>query len=156
MSAVQIKPEETYFLRHKVLRPHQTINDCKYPGDFDATSFHLGYQTEAVIFSVASFYKENSPEFTQNNQYRLRGMATEPSKVGQGLGSQLVKEGCRLIKDRGGDILWFNARENAFGFYLKLGFKFHGPYFEIPGIGKHKVMFLTGLINQFPLAARNG
>ena len=38
----KIKIEDTYALRHQILRPHQTIDQCRYPGDFDELTAHLG------------------------------------------------------------------------------------------------------------------
>ena len=38
----KIKPEITYSLRHRVLRPHQTVEDCKYDTDHEAYAFHGG------------------------------------------------------------------------------------------------------------------
>ncbi len=42
---VEVKPitaEDTYAIRHSVLRPHQTIEDCKYDQDSVKGAFHLG------------------------------------------------------------------------------------------------------------------
>jgi len=37
-----IAPEMTYELRHNILRPHQSMEDCKYAMDYDEGAFHVG------------------------------------------------------------------------------------------------------------------
>lgn len=75
------------------------------------------------------------------NPYRLRGMATDNAYRGMGLGSQILQHGEMLLKVMNCDLLWFNAREIAFPFYEKNGFKITGDMFDIPGAGPHKVMY---------------
>lgn len=132
----------TYELRHQVLRPNQNLMACQYPSDFDSDSFHLGvYQNEKLI-CVGSFYKENHPDLLDEVQYRLRGMATEPSKQGQGAGSQLIQfaETHMQQKKEKANVWWCNARISAAGYYEKLGLEQFGKTFEIHPIGIHKVM----------------
>ena len=136
-----IRPEDTYGLRHRVLRPHQTLADCAYPGDFTGTTFHLGVKTPETIVCIGSFYSEKHIDFKEPVQIRLRGMATDPVARGKGFGRSLILEAEKILMQRSAPFLWCYARKNAFDFYTKVGFKFHGPYFEIPGIGPHKVMF---------------
>jgi ribosomal protein S18 acetylase RimI-like enzyme len=141
MKAKFITPEETYSLRHSVLRPHQDIIDCHYPGDHTGTTFHLGVFDNDKIISIGSYYREVNTEFPQADQYRLRGMATHPDYRKKGYGAILMAEGDKILKDRSISRIWCYAREVAFHFYSKVGFTFHGPIFDIPGIGAHKVMF---------------
>ena len=37
-----IEAEEAYNLRHEILRPHQSLEDCKYDTDNKDESFHIG------------------------------------------------------------------------------------------------------------------
>lgn len=74
---------------------------------------------------------------------QLRGMAVEPALQGQGIGASLVKHVLTLAEEEQVEILWFNARRVALGFYAKLGFHKWGEEFEIPNIGPHTVMFRT-------------
>jgi ribosomal protein S18 acetylase RimI-like enzyme len=137
-----ISPADTYSLRHKVLRPHQTINDCMYPTDNDENAFHLGAYVNGELISVASYYNELDPAFKANNAYRLRGMATLPEYRGKGAGSALVADAIKIIKERNGDLLWCNARTSAADYYQKLGFDQQGEIFDLPPIGPHKLMFV--------------
>ena len=72
----KIDPEMTYNLRHTVLRPHQTIEDCKYETDHEEYAFHIGAFYQGTLISIASFCIENNPDFSIPRQYRLRAMAT--------------------------------------------------------------------------------
>src|SRR5947207_2734781 len=117
-----ISPEKTYSLRHSVLRPHQPLNECLFPGDDDPTNFHLGTFFDEKLVSIGSFYQESTPKLTCSIQYRLRGMATDPKFRGKGFGAQVIYSAYPLLNDRKCQALWFNAREVAFGFYEKLGF----------------------------------
>jgi GNAT superfamily N-acetyltransferase len=136
-----IRPEDTYDLRHRVLRPHQPIADCHYPGDFTGTTFHLGVRNSGTLVSIGSFYLEKHLDFNQDTQIRLRGMATDPLLNGKGFGRLLMVEADKICAQRSAPFIWCYAREKAFDFYTRVGFKFHGPFFELPGIGRHKVMF---------------
>jgi GNAT superfamily N-acetyltransferase len=132
-----IKAMETWPLRHKVLRPHGTLEDCDFPNDRNPESFHLAAFEGERIVCVASFYREDSPGSKGWKQYRLRGMATDPELRGQGVGSLLLRFAMDHLQALKADLLWCNARENALPFYMKLGFTVHGDAFEIPGIGPH-------------------
>ena len=96
ISVKTISPENTWALRHQVLRPNQTLADCSYPTDNDPGAFHLGaYQNDALV-GIASFYRENHPDLNHTAQYRLRGMAVQPDLQTRGIGRQLM--GMRMEK----------------------------------------------------------
>jgi len=92
------------------------------------------------LICVGSFYKENHPDMLEKVQYRLRGMATNPSKQGQGAGSQLIQFAEAHMLKKKANIWWCNARISAAGYYEKLGLEQFGTTFDIPPIGMHKVM----------------
>lgn len=65
---VEVKPitaEDTYAIRHSVLRPHQTIEDCKYDQDSVKGAFHLGGFYDGTLISIASFYPQNQQVYRQ-------------------------------------------------------------------------------------------
>jgi GNAT superfamily N-acetyltransferase len=141
MQVLRIKASDTYPLRHKMLRPHGSLQDCIYSGDADELTFHLGAFVEKKLVSVASFYFEAHPQFpTHPHQYRLRGMCTLPDFQGRGYSSALLKTAFPLIKQNQCTLLWCNAREGAEGFYQKVGFSSFGELFELPQIGQHRLM----------------
>lgn len=135
------KAHEIYPLRSQILRPGQPLELSQYPGDDSPENFHLAAMEKDVIVGIASFYLEPFKEFSAKKPYRLRGMATAPEVRGQGHGRALVESGLEELRARGCDLLWFNARQVAFGFYEKMGFQYHGEMFELPLIGPHKVMY---------------
>jgi GNAT superfamily N-acetyltransferase len=140
VEVLRIKAIDTHPIRHKMLRPNGTMDDCIFQGDNDELTFHLGAFVEKKLVSVASFYFERNEKFTDPNQFRLRGMATLPEHQGQGLSSALLRTAFPVIKQNQCTLLWCNARERAMGFYEKVGFVPSGEHFSIPNIGKHVLM----------------
>lgn len=140
MEVLRIKPIDTHPIRHKMLRPNGTVEDCIFSGDSDELTFHLGAFVDKKLVSVASFYFERNSNFPDQYQYRLRGMATLPEYQGQGLSSALLKTAFPVIKQNQCTLLWCNARERAMGFYTKVGFVPTGETFSISNIGKHILM----------------
>lgn len=136
-----IQPQETYFLRHQVLRPHQPIENCHFPEDNAKNTFHVGAKFGNNLVCVASFNVEKLPSLTAQNSYRLRGMATSSEKRRTGAGRLVIAFAEMELQKRECDLLWFNARVIAFPFYESLGFQYFGDLFEIPEIGPHKVMY---------------
>jgi len=136
-----ITASETWPLRLKVLRPHQTLQDCVYPQDEWPTTFHVGAIKSGHVVGIATFHEESCPTLKATKPYRLRGMATDSSFHGQGIGRKVLEKGIQEIRRRGSDLLWCNAREVAFPFYEKLGLEFQGPLFDLPTLGPHKIMF---------------
>lgn len=43
--------------------------------------------------------------------------------------------------NQGVDLIWFNARIEAIGFYEKMGYQRTGTPFDITDVGKHVLMF---------------
>jgi GNAT superfamily N-acetyltransferase len=140
ISAAQARP-----IRQRVLRPHQRAEELIYPGDDDASTFHLGAHVNGKLVGILSMYRHSQPPAaTGANQsaWRIRGMATTPEARGTGLGRELVIQARDRVWELHCDRIWCNARESAFGFYQKLGFVIEGGIFEIEGIGPHAVMVL--------------
>jgi len=135
-----LEPEETYELRHQILRPHQTIDDCKYPLDFESATFHVGAFVEGELVSVASFFKEIQPQITGDHHYRLRGMATLVSHRNQKAGSHLIHFAEDYLRKKGASHWWCNARTNVQGYYSRFGMYIEGEVFDIPPIGPHILM----------------
>lgn len=139
MEIREIRAEETYPLRHKILRPSQALSACIYAGDLEG--FHFGAIKNAQLLAVASFAPENKKDFSSLNQYRLRGMATDADWQGRGIGTALLSEAIGVLSRRGISFFWCNARERAIPFYERQGFQTIGDLFVIEDIGPHKVMF---------------
>ncbi|WP_235889609.1 GNAT family N-acetyltransferase [Flavobacterium restrictum] len=57
-----------------------------------------------------------------------------------GFGQKLVLF-CEAFCASDCDLIWFNARKEAVGFYEKLGYTQKGELFAIAGVGEHIVLF---------------
>lgn len=141
MEVKQISPRDTYTLRHKVLVPGKDFEMCKFEGDEDEQTFHLGAFVEGRLVSVASFFFDKHPELVGENHYQLRGMATLDEFRQKGFSTELLKVAFPIIKQNFCNLVWCNARVSAVPFYEKVGFLKHGEIFEIPEIGEHIVMY---------------
>jgi GNAT superfamily N-acetyltransferase len=143
MKVLRISAQDTYPLRQQMLVPTHELKKAKFENDDDEDiSFHLGAFSDSKLVSVASFFYERNPIFSDLHQYQLRGMATLPDYQAQGLSSELLSFAFPIIKQNFCTLLWCNARVSAIGFYEKVGFKkFNGEVFEIDEIGPHVLMF---------------
>ena len=130
-------------LRARLLRPGQPIQNSFYAEDSDSTTLHLGViNSSQKIVCIGTFIQQSHLHFLDSKlSYRLRGMATESEFQKKGFGKSLLNEAQTRLKSKGCDLLWFNARMSAEGFYKKLGFEVFGEIFDIPKIGPHQVMF---------------
>ncbi|MFE6138983.1 GNAT family N-acetyltransferase [Bacillus sp. NPDC057893] len=137
----QIDASETYLFRQTILRPNQSLEDCKYDSDYKTDAFHLGAFLHDELVSIASFSKEIHPDLQAGTHYRLRGMATLPNFRNQHAGTSLIRKAEQVLQEREANILWCNARITVADYYKRLGFHEHGEIFEIDPIGLHKVMY---------------
>lgn len=133
-----IDPAHTRNLRSVVLRPGRPVEECIYPEDTAPGAFHLASFDGEKITGIASFSGENIEGAT--NAYRLRGMAVDPARQGQGIGADIMAFAFAHLASLGCDVLWCNARSSAAGFYTNLGFGIFSDEFDIPGIGPHYKM----------------
>ena len=134
----EISAEQTYRLRHKLLRPLESLEACAFIEDTWTGAFHLGAFVDETLVGIASFFPQAYKDYP--NAYRLRGMASDSTRHGQGIGRSLLEAAFIELNKRSVSTLWCNAREVAFGFYEKMGFRYDSEMFEIPGVGPHKVM----------------
>lgn len=136
-----ITAEETYLVRHPVLRPGKPIESCIFDGDDLKTTFHLGIYTNNLLVGVSSFFKNNHPLLHETSQYQLRGMAVLEAYQGFGIGKLVLSHGEKILKQQRIQTIWCNAREKARAFYEKNNYEIIGAPFNIETIGTHYVMF---------------
>ena len=60
-----------------------------------------------------------------------------PSSRRRGLGRLLLEEAEGRGKMLHFEILWMNARQEAFDFYASMGYKIDGAAFDVPLFGPH-------------------
>jgi len=136
-----IQPEMTYNIRHRVLRPNQSIEDSKYESDHEEGSFHVGAFMDDKLVSVVSFCLEKYPDFPEEVQYRLRAMATLEEYRKIGAGRLAVGFAEQILRDKGADLLWCKGRTSVQKYYENLGFRAYGEVFDYPPIGTHIIMY---------------
>jgi GNAT superfamily N-acetyltransferase len=137
-----IKVEDLLEIRNEVLREGKlTLEECRFPTDNLAGSFHLGYYKDEQLLCIASFHPQNCEGFASTG-YQLRGMATLENYRGQGIGNQLLNFAIVYMRGQKIDYLWCNARKKALQFYLNMGFEVISAEFEVPVIGPHYVMYV--------------
>lgn len=137
----KITSKDTYIVRHLVLRQGKPIETCFFNGDDLETTTHFGLFVDKNIVGVVSVFQNKSNIFVAENQYQIRGMAVLNDFQQKGFGRELVLYCENYILTIKGNLIWFNARENAVNFYQKLGYTTHGNPFVIDGIGSHYVMY---------------
>lgn len=136
----EITSGETFSVRHPVLREGKPIESCAFEGDNLSSTKHFGLFVDENLTAVVSVYQNNSSIFKNQNQFQIRGMAVLKDFQKKGFGEELVLCCEDYIKSKNGELIWFNARENAVPFYKKLGYEVFGEQFEIENVGIHYIM----------------
>lgn len=140
-SIQKIASTETYPVRHIVLRAGKPIESCQFQGDELKTTNHFGYYINNQIIGVISLFEIDNSLFIAQRPFQIRGMAVLPTFQKQGVGEALVKEAEKFCTTQKADLIWFNARSTAVGFYQKMGYEIVGSEFEIKEVGPHFLMF---------------
>ncbi len=137
----EVTQAQTLALRTQILRPGHAP-DARLFGveDTEETRHFAAFEGEEVV-GACYIVRRAAPFDSLALAWQLRGMAVQTQRQGQGIGAQLVARvelEARLAKM---EILWFNARRVAVGFYERLGFERLGEEFEIPVVGPHFLMW---------------
>lgn len=137
MSVRRIPAAATRDLRQRVLRPDQRLDQLARPGEDDLRTAHFGAFDEAGgLMAIATVMPEREPEDGLGD-WRLRGVATEPSARGRGHGSAVVRACLDHARSEGGACAWLNGRVASRAFYERLGFVVVGEAFDTPPTGPH-------------------
>jgi predicted GNAT family N-acyltransferase len=75
----------------------------------------------------------------QGTDVKMRQVAVDPTRQGQGKGRQIVEHTEAWAREQGFERITLHARETAVPFYLALGYEFGGEPFEEVGI-PHRFM----------------
>jgi GNAT superfamily N-acetyltransferase len=138
-----ITPEETYPIRHKVLRKRKPLESCIFEGNKCDSIFHFGFFENNGLKRVVSTYKQNSFIYYESVQFQVREMAIVDTEQKKGYRKLLMKYLEQFLNKEKTDLIWFNARESAVNFYKKLNYSTTEIPFEIKNIGTHLIMFKT-------------
>jgi GNAT superfamily N-acetyltransferase len=123
---VEITAAATHTLRRAVLRNGDPDADVVFDGDDAEGSVHLGVVSDGWLVAVASWIAHD------DGSVQLRGMATDPSMQGRGIGTELVTSGTDRFAGRA---VWADARDSAIAFYEQLGWVVEGDGFVTPATG---------------------
>jgi GNAT superfamily N-acetyltransferase len=128
---------ETAALRRQVLRAGRPQ---ALPGDSDP-AFHIGVYDDGILIATGNVRRDPAPWASDVPAWRLRGMATDPERRGQGAGAMVLAALMEHARSEPG-VLWCNARTPAQAFYERAGLQTRGEPWEDPEIGPHVVMWL--------------
>ena len=137
---IEISFQDTFSVRHPVLREGKPIESCYFEGDELDTTKHFGAFVDKKIVGVVSVYSNKNSNFRIANPFQIRGMAVLKDFQKKGFGELLVQHCEKYVSTQNGDLIWFNAREIAVGFYEKLNYTKFGDSFLIDDVGIHYIM----------------
>ena len=124
-----VDEERTRDLRRRVLRPNRPP-DAPLPGDELTDAVHFAALDDDTVLGTCFVYPDPCPWWPDRPEsWHLRQMATAEEQRGRGVGSAVLAAVVAYVRDRGGRLLWCNAREGAVGFYARHGLEPHGEIF---------------------------
>jgi ribosomal protein S18 acetylase RimI-like enzyme len=124
LSIEQIAPENTWRLRRDVMYPGHKMFEMEL--EDDPEGIHFGAFMDDKHVGVISLFQKGT-------DFQFRKLAVDPMVRNRGIGSRLLKQVIDHAKENGGTRMWCNARDSAFGFYLKHGFCQTGESFSKNG-----------------------
>lgn len=137
MRIVEVPAAAVRPMRSAVLRPKQAAADLVYPGDELPGAVHAAAfdgdgdgDAGAGIVGIVSLSPEPHPVVPRDGDWRIRGMATDPSVRSRGTGRALLDFVLAHARARGGQRVWCNARTSAIGFYERFGMRTEGAEFR--------------------------
>jgi GNAT superfamily N-acetyltransferase len=123
---VEISAADTHALRLSVLRFDTPTKDVEFAEDEWPGSWHLGLRLDGALVGTSSWVPR---AHDGRSAVQLRGMATDRTLQGTGLGGILLEAGCELAASRGFPTVWARARDAALAFYTRHGFVVEGDGF---------------------------
>ncbi len=136
-SVKTISAKQAHDIRHPVLRKGKPREACMFAEDNMGTTLHIGLFANEQHIGTVTLIENLRPGFHETIQYQLRGMAVLEDFRSKGLGKLMVDEGERMLKERGAQRIWLNARIKALNFYRRLGYEICSKEFEVPIFGPH-------------------
>jgi len=135
-----IKSNELLFLRSKILRNNIDPNDCKFEGDDDVDSYHLGAFISKKLVGGVSLINNECDRIKIDKCYQMRGLCIDHEYQNEGIGKKLVYNVEHRLKELKIKNVWMNARDSAINFYLKLNYINSDIKYSIGQIGLHYLM----------------
>ena len=120
-----ISHDATRAIRQAVLWPEKTLEQVAVAGDESA--LHIGAFVGEQHVGVVSLFFD-----TEGIQFRKLALLPEFQK--SGAGTALLATCTLIASQQGAKKLWCNARQDALGFYTKLGFEIDPEVFAVSGL----------------------
>lgn len=136
-----VKSDDLLNLRSKTLRNNLDPNLCRFPGDKEINSFHVGAFNGNTLIGGVSVMKNECKKKELPNCFQLRGLFVDKEFQHNGIGKTIVNFVENRLRDSGVNYLWMNARESAVLFYLKLNYSNSKISYVINEIGLHYLMY---------------
>lgn len=133
-----ISSEQTFAIRHPVLRAGRPLESCEFTGDNEKETHHFGAYSNNNLIGVLSCYLNNGSHLMNGKNYQLRGVAVLGSHQKKGIGKALMLHAENFLSEINCNHIWLNARVNAKGFYKKLCYQEIGTVFIVVNIGPHQ------------------
>ncbi len=123
-----------YNLRYQVLRAPWGQAPGSEQDELEDSSFHQMVSSEdGEVLAVGRLHR------LADGRSQVRYMAVSPQAQGQGLGAMVLMALEQQAEVWGSTAIVLNARENAFGFYRKLGYQFGEPLPALFGIAHQQM-----------------
>lgn len=136
-----VERDDVIALRHAVLRTGQPLSTTHFDGDDLPGATHLGVRDgTGTLVGVATIHPARSALEGTEPAWRIRGMATDPSVRGTGIGGLLLRRALTEAIARGARLVWCHARVPVVGFYEHEGLVARGDEFDEPLIGPHQYL----------------
>ena len=123
---VEIDAAATHDLRRRVLRSGTPTTEVRWDDDELPVTNHLGVMVDGHLVAVSTWILRPHPDHPAIPGVQLRGMATDPTMQGRGIGALLLREGLRRSAAAGAGLVWARARDTAVPFYVAHGFETFG------------------------------
>ena len=136
-----VKSDDLLNLRSKILRNNLDPNLCRFLGDKEINSFHIGAFNGNTLIGGVSVMKNECKKKELPNCFQLRGLFVDKEFQHNGIGKTIVNFVENRLRDSGVNYLWMNARESAVLFYLKLNYSNSKISYVINEIGLHYLMY---------------
>ena len=110
---------EKYFeLRWRILRKPWGEPRGSEQDEQENNAYHIMATEDNKVIGVARL------QFPEQTSAQLRYMAVDDKYQGKGVGRAIIEHMEKCAKKNSAEELFFNARDNALGFYEKLGYRF--------------------------------
>jgi hypothetical protein len=125
-------------LREAVLIRPTAFTSPYFDGDTEDGTIHIAAYRGPLVIACATLLPH---VFGGEPAWQLRGMAVEPRRQRQGIGTRLLTFADMCVEnERGGRLLWCNAQLRSVPFYIRNGWDTVDGEFDIPGAGLHQRM----------------